>query len=94
MTKPAENPEPSAGRVGTLRGAPVDVDLHLVGRVAAFLGVLVLAFSVIVLFLAGAHRNAQLNLLRQRGVPVTMTVTNCLELLGGSGSNGAGYSCR
>jgi hypothetical protein len=27
-------------------------------------------------------------------VPVTFTVTGCLGLLGGSGSNAAGYSCR
>jgi hypothetical protein len=39
------------------------------------------------------HRNSQINELRHDGVPVTVTVTNCLGLMGGSGSNAAGYSC-
>jgi len=32
--------------------------------------------------------------LRQHGIPVTVTVTGCLGLLGGSGSNPVGYACR
>jgi len=46
------------------------------------------------LFVAGARKNAQITSLRTHGVPVTATVTACIGLMGGSGSNLAGYSCR
>ena len=50
--------------------------------------------SLVVLFVVGAHKNTQINLLRQHGVAVEVTVSGCLGLLGGSGSNAAGYTCR
>jgi MYXO-CTERM domain-containing protein len=53
-----------------------------------------LAVLVVVLFVAGANKNAQINQLRQHGVAVQVTVSGCFGLLGGSGSNGAGYACR
>ena len=53
-----------------------------------------LAVVTIVLFVAAAHRNAQVDALHTRGVPVVVTVTGCLGELGGSGSNAAGYTCR
>jgi len=53
-----------------------------------------LAVSVIVLTFAGVHSNNQINRLHTQGQPVTFTVSGCLGLLGGSGSNAAGYSCR
>jgi hypothetical protein len=43
---------------------------------------------------AGARKNSQIDELRSRGIPVSVTVTTCLGLLGGSGSNPAGYSCQ
>jgi hypothetical protein len=61
----------------------------LVGIVLATLAVLVVAFTVV-----GIHKNQQIDQLRHNGVPVTFTVTGCLGLLGGSGSNAAGYSCH
>jgi hypothetical protein len=42
----------------------------------------------------GVHKNQQTDRLHSQGVPVTVTVTSCLGLLGGSGSNAAGYSCH
>jgi hypothetical protein len=83
-----------ADRVGTLRGAGVQVDARRVGQVAlglvlAALAVLTIAFTVI-----GVHKNQQADRLHNDGVPVTFTVTGCLGLLGGSGSNAAGYSCH
>ncbi len=51
--------------------------------------VLIAVFTV-----AGVHSNSQIDELHERGVPVTVTVTGCLGLLGGSGSNAAGYSCH
>lgn len=42
----------------------------------------------------GAHRHAADSAaLRHHGVVVTATVTGCSALLGGSGSNAAGYRC-
>ena len=51
------------------------------------------AVVVVVFTVAGVHKNSQINELHHDGVPVTVTITNCLGLMGGSGSNAAGYSC-
>jgi hypothetical protein len=51
--------------------------------------VLTVVFTVV-----GAHKNQQIDELQQHGIPVTFTVTTCVGLLGGSGSNGAGFACR
>ncbi len=81
--------------VSPLRGAGVgEVDVQRLGQaalVAALVGVAVLAA---VLWVAGAHRNAQIDRLHHEGVPVVITVTGCVGQLGGSGSNAAGYACR
>jgi hypothetical protein len=53
-----------------------------------------LAVLVVVLFVAGADKNAQITRLRQHGVAVEVRVSSCVGLLGGSGSNAAGYACR
>jgi hypothetical protein len=79
--------------VSTLRGAGAAVDTRVVGRVVlavvlVTLGVLVVVFSVV-----GEHKNAQIDELHNQGVPVTFTVDHCIGLLGGSGTNGAGYAC-
>jgi hypothetical protein len=78
----------------TLRGAGVGADVRLVGRVVVGVVVASVAVVVVVLFVAGADKNAQITNLRQHGVPVEITVTTCRGLLGGSGSNAAGYACR
>jgi hypothetical protein len=53
-----------------------------------------LAVLVVVLYVAGFQKNAQITRLRRHGVPVEVTVSGCLGLMGGSGSNLAGYDCR
>ena len=53
-----------------------------------------LAVIAAVLVIAGVQKNAQTTNLRSHGVPVGVTVTGCLGLLGGSGSNAAGYACK
>jgi hypothetical protein len=60
-----------------------------VGLVAGTLLVLAVVFSLV-----GEHKNQQIDELRSQGVPVAFTVTACQELLGGSGSNGAGFNCQ
>jgi hypothetical protein len=42
---------------------------------------------------AGAQKNSEITRLKDHGVPVTLTVSHCQGLLGGSGSNAAGYAC-
>jgi len=78
----------------TLRGAAVSVDPKRAGVVAGVLCVAALVVSGLVLLVAGAHQNAQITALKTRGQPAEATVVSCLGELGGSGSNGAGYSCR
>ena len=80
--------------MGTLRGAGVQIDGRRVGRVLIGLVLVTLAVLVIVFTLVGVHQNQQADRLHDDGVPVTFTVSGCLGLLGGSGSNAAGYSCH
>jgi hypothetical protein len=79
--------------VGTLRGAGVQVDAARVGRVALVLALTVLVVVGVVLLVAGYRKNSQVDDLRAHGVPVQVTVRHCLGLMGGSGSNTAGYEC-
>jgi hypothetical protein len=81
-------------RVGRLRGAGVEVNGRRVGQVAFGIVLATLAILAIVFTIVGVHTNQQDDRLHNDGVPVTFTVTGCLGLLGGSGSNAAGYSCQ
>ena len=85
---------PREGPVTVLRGASTDVDAGRVGMAALLLGVACLVAIIAVLFVAGADKNAQIDHLRQQGVPVEATVSGCIGLMGGSGSNQAGYDCK
>ncbi len=90
----ATGPGEPAGRVGQLRGAGVSVDARLVGKVALGIILATLAVLAIVFTVIGVHTNQQDDRLHHDGVPVTFTVSGCLGLLGGSGSNAAGYACH
>ena len=79
--------------VGTLRGATVDVDIRRAGQVVVGVGVAALFVTGIVLLIAGVQNNSQINSLRHDGRPVTVTVSGCLGLMGGTGAQVAGYSC-
>ena len=78
----------------TLRGAPVGVDARRAARVIVTILLTALAALVVSLFVADAHTNAEITSLQRHGVPVEITVSGCNALLGGSGSNAAGYRCR
>jgi hypothetical protein len=88
--------EPAATNqpLSTLRGAGVSVDARHVGQVVIALGLVALAALVIVFTIAGVNNNSQINRLHHDGVPINVTVSGCAGLLGGSGSNVAGYSCK
>jgi hypothetical protein len=93
---PSGPPGPSRSSsepVSTLRGAGVNYDARKVGRVVVGLCLLTLAVLVVIFTVAGFHKNSQINQLHDDGVPVTVTITHCFGLMGGSGSNAAGYSC-
>ena len=87
-------PETSTSGGNRLRGARVEIDGRRVARVAAAACLVGLAALSAVLFVVGFQKNAQIARLHNEGVPVTITVSGCLGLLGGSGSNAAGYECR
>jgi hypothetical protein len=72
------------------------VEFNVRRLVPVLVGVCLLALATLsVIFLAaGVHRNDQIDQLRHEGVPVDITVTGCLGLIGGSGSNIAGYACH
>jgi multisubunit Na+/H+ antiporter MnhC subunit len=76
-----------------LRGATVSVDQRLIARVLIALCAITLAVLTVIFFLVGAEKNSQINSLTTHGVSVTDTVDSCQGLLGGSGSNPAGYRC-
>jgi hypothetical protein len=91
-TEPAT--EPAAGQPLTrLRGASVDVDVRKAAQLVVAACLVALAVTAVVLLIAGIQKNDQTDSLRQHGVPVEVRVTNCLGLMGGSGSNLAGYAC-
>lgn len=85
--------EEASQTVTRLRGAGVDVDGRAAGKVALGVCVVALAVTAVVLFVAGVHKNDQITSLHDHGLQVQVKVTSCQGLLGGSGSNAAGYSC-
>ncbi len=85
---------PGEEPVSTLRGAGVGVDGRRVGAVVVVLCLVAVGILSVILFVAGARKNAQLTGLRTRGIPVDIRVIGCMGLLGGSGSNAAGYACK
>jgi len=80
--------------VTTLRGAGVDVDPRRAGQLVLGVALVALAVVAVVLLVAGIQKNAQSDALEHHGVAVDVTVAGCSGLLGGSGSNAAGYRCQ
>lgn len=88
----AAGPMPES--IGVLRGAIAGGDTRRAARVGLGLVMLTLAGLAIGLIVGGIERNAHITDLHKHGVAVQVTVTGCRGLLGGSGSNFAGYSCQ
>ncbi len=72
----------------------MQVDARRLAQVGLAIVLITLAALAVGLTIVGFHKNQQIDQLHTHGVPVTVTVTGCLGLLGGSGSNAAGYSCH
>jgi len=67
------------------------------GRIWFVTGALLLALfalTIVVTFISATNDNARIERLKDHGVAVAVTVTGCVGNVGGSGSNGAGYTCR
>jgi len=91
-TGPDDEHDPQ--RVGALRGAGVQVDAGRVGHIAAVLGLVAVIVVAGVLLVAGVKKNSQIDSLKSANVvPVDLTVTKCLALVGGTGSSPAGFEC-
>lgn len=94
MTAVDEASRTEDARISALRGASVSVDGRRAAQVVVGLFLATLAVLGVVFIVVGVNKNQQINELKDHGVPVTYVVSTCVGLLGGSGSNGAGYSCQ
>jgi len=72
----------------------VAVDTRALRRVLLWVGLAGLVGASVGLMVSASLSNAGINRLRHHGRMVTATVSGCEGLLGGSGSNGVGYTCR
>ncbi|HWD24866.1 MAG TPA: hypothetical protein VG368_05340 [Acidimicrobiales bacterium] len=89
------SPSEASGQALTnLRGAGVSIDARRLGRFLIGLTLVGMAAGAALFFVAGIHKNDQIERLYRDGRPVSVTVTACLGNLAGSGTNAAGYSCR
>jgi hypothetical protein len=77
-----------------LRGATGAAIGRTFWLIAGALSLLVFASFIIVSFLSAANDNARIDRMQTRGIPVIVTVTNCIGDIGGSGSNVSGYTCH
>jgi hypothetical protein len=93
-SSPPARKGPETDRIASLRGATVQFDRRRAAQVVVGVLGCTLVALIAVFTVAGVHSNSQIDRLHGDGVPVTVTVSGCLGLLGGSGSNAAGYSCR
>jgi hypothetical protein len=79
--------------VTSLRGA----DAVRIGRrfwlVAGALVLLIVATVLVVSFVSAANDNARVTRMKNHGIPVVVTVSDCIGNLGGSGSNASSYTC-
>jgi hypothetical protein len=82
------------GDVSNLRGAEARQFSRTFWTIAGAILCVVLAVVITVGFLSAARDNARIERLKSHGVLVTVTVSNCVGNIGGSGSNAAGFTCR
>ena len=58
------------------------------------IGLLAFAVAIVVSVLSASNDNARIGRMKAHGVPVAVTVIECIGNIGGSGSNSAGYTCH
>jgi hypothetical protein len=83
------------GDSGYIRGGGgVDVNVGRVGRFLAVLCVLVLIALTVVTAVSASNQNSRAAKLRNRGVPVEVTVTGCVGISSGIAQAIQYYQCR
>lgn len=87
-------PRSTEAHVTTLRGPQAASMGRSFWRIAGAICLVLVAVAILVSFLSVRNDNARLERMRANGIPVTVTVLNCVGNIGGSGSNAAGYTCH
>jgi hypothetical protein len=85
--------DPDAGGGSYIRGGAGVVDTRRLFRVVGGLVMVALVALMVVLTINAMHENSRIDSLRHRGVPVDVTVTNCLGVLSGTGVTVAYFQC-
>jgi hypothetical protein len=93
MTDTQETP-PSHERIASLRGAQAASVGRRFWLRAATVGLVLFAIAIALSFASTLNDHARLDRMKSHGVPVSVTISNCVGNMGGSGSNVAGYVCR
>ena len=89
----AQQQEETAEKVAALRGAEAAGSARTVGVVLAWLLVVLLGVALVLDVVGTLSDRARAERLQSHGVVVEATIATCTGNLGGSGSNGAGYTC-
>ncbi|MCU1364018.1 MAG: hypothetical protein JWM55_1846 [Acidimicrobiaceae bacterium] len=93
MTDSLDTP-PTHERVASLRGAQAASLGRRFWLRAATVGLVAFAVALALSFASTLNDHARLDRMKAHGVPVVVTVSNCVGNMGGSGSSVAGYVCR
>jgi hypothetical protein len=93
VTQPP-TPDFVAAQPYALRPGFKAINSKKVAQVVVALAMIALAALSIGLYAAGANKNSQIHSLQQHGRTMSVKVAGCEGLLGGSGSNAAGYQCN
>jgi hypothetical protein len=78
---------------GYIRGGAGVADTRWLFRVLVASAIVVLAVLLAVLTIQAADKNSRIDNLRHRGVPVDVTVTDCLGILSGTGITVTSFQC-
>lgn len=81
-------------RATSLRGAAPATVGRKFWLLAGALGLAIAAAVLAASFISATNDNARIDRLKAHGIPVSVTVVACIGNLGGSGSNGTGFTCR
>jgi hypothetical protein len=95
MALRAGDVQPEEETESYIRGAGgVRVDGRRVAGYILGFGVLIFAVLTVVFTGIAVHHNSRATSLKQKGVPVQVTVTGCVGLASGTGITGTGFTCR
>ena len=85
---------PPSDRVVSLRGPEVVSIGRKVWHRLVAVGLALSFVALIVNVVSTAHDNSRIERMKTHGIAVSVSVTRCIGNVGGSGSNGAGYTCQ